>query len=124
MDINSVSFSWMLIGEGPITNNINSNRVSVSPTTSNGSDFTNTLEFDFITEEDDGIYVCTVMILETDASEFVEIENFHGEWATYMYNKQTYCDAHFVMTNIKQLNICLHFYQQSASSDFGVRVLT
>ena len=30
-------------------------------------------------------YVCTVMILETDVSEFVEIETFHGEWVTYMY---------------------------------------
>ena len=76
MDISSVSFRWMLIGGGPITNN---SRVSISLTTFNGSDFTTTLQFDYITEEDDGIYVCTVMILETDVSEFVEIEDFHGE---------------------------------------------
>ena len=25
------------------------------------------------------------MILERDVSEFVEIENFHGEWVTYMH---------------------------------------
>jgi len=75
VNISSVSFSWMLIGEGPITNN---SRVSISSTTSNGSDFTSALQFDYLSEEDDGIYVCTVLILETDVSEFVEIENFHG----------------------------------------------
>jgi len=90
VEINSVSFSWMLIGEGPITNDVNNNRVSISPTTTNGSDFTSILQFDYIAEEDDGIYVCTIMILETDVSEFVEIENFHGECMThtnslYMY---------------------------------------
>ena len=80
-----MSFNWMLIGGGLITNNNNSNRVSISPTTTNDSDFTSTLQFDFLTEEDDGIYVCTVVILETDVSEFVEIENFHGEWVTYAH---------------------------------------
>ena len=80
-----MSFNWMLIGGGLITNNNNSNRVSISPTTTNDSDFTSTLQFDFLTEEDDGIYVCTVVILETDVSEFVEIENFHGEWGTYAH---------------------------------------
>jgi len=92
----------MLIGEGPITNNINNNRVSISPTTSNGSDFTSTLEFEFITEEDDGIYVCTVMILETDVSKFIEIENFHGEWVTYtqIYTCITSAAYFATMTNI------------------------
>ena len=80
VDISSVAFRWMLIGGGPVTNN---SRVSISPTTSNGSNFTSTLQFEYITEEDDGIYVCTVMILETDVSEFVEIEDFHGESDTH-----------------------------------------
>ena len=75
----------MLIGGGLITSSNNSNRVSISPTTTNDSSFTSTLQFDYVTEEDDGIYVCTVVILETDVSEFVEIETFHGEWVTYMY---------------------------------------
>ncbi|XP_065896823.1 uncharacterized protein [Dysidea avara] len=77
VDIGSVSFNWMLIGGGLITSSNNSNRVSISPTTTNDSSFTSTLQFDYVTEEDDGIYVCTVVILETDVSEFVEIETFH-----------------------------------------------
>ena len=52
-------------GGGPI---INDSRVTVSPTTSSGNNYTNRLQFTYLMEEDEGTYTCNVMILEISGS--------------------------------------------------------
>ena len=61
VESSSLMISWMGPG-GVITND---GRVTISPTTSSGNTYTNSLQFTYLMEEDDGTYTCNVMILET-----------------------------------------------------------
>ena len=60
-----VIISWM----GPEGDTItNDSRVTISPTISVNNDYISTLVFTYLMERDEGIYTCSVMILETDGS--------------------------------------------------------
>ena len=82
VELNSVMFSWM----GPRGESITKDsRVTISPTTSSGNNYTSSLQFTYLMEGDEGMYTCNVMILETKASYFV---NLHNPTGTYIKNNE------------------------------------
>ena len=76
VELSSVMISWMGPGGDTITNN---SRVTISPIISVNNDYISTLEFTYLMEGDEGIYTCDVMILETEASDYIELNNLTGE---------------------------------------------
>ena len=73
VELSSVMISWMGPGGEPITND---SRVTISPTTSSGNNYTSSLQFTYLMEGDEGMYTCNVMILETNISDHFELNNF------------------------------------------------
>ena len=57
----------------------NDSRVTISPTTSSGTNYTSSLQFTYLMEGDEGMYTCNVMILETIATITIEIFELNGE---------------------------------------------
>ena len=81
VELSSVMISWMGPGGGEsITND---SRVTISPTTSSGNNYTSTLQFTYLMEGDEGIYTCNVMILEANNSNTVEIQNLNGIYINF-----------------------------------------
>ena len=70
VESSSVMISWMGPG-GVITND---SRVTISPTTSSGNTYTSSLQFTYLLQSDEGSYMCNVMILQTSASQSVELQ--------------------------------------------------
>ena len=66
-----VMISWMGPGGSSI---IGDSRVTISPTTSSGNNYTSSLQFTYLMEGDEGTYICNVRILETNGSQSVELE--------------------------------------------------
>ena len=76
VELSSVMISWMGPGGESITND---SRVTISPTTSSGNNYTSNLQFTYLMEGDEGMYTCNVMILETNASHSIELHNPIGK---------------------------------------------
>ena len=72
VELSSVMISWMGPGGESITND---SRVTISPTTSSGNNYTSTLQFTYLMEGDEGMYTCNVMILDTMNLQIAEIES-------------------------------------------------
>ena len=66
VELSSVMISWMGPGGESITND---SRVTISPITSSGSNYTSSLQFTYLMEGDEGVYTCNVMILETNGTD-------------------------------------------------------
>ena len=87
VELSSVMISWMGPGGKSITND---SRVTISPTTSSGNNYTSSLQFTYLMEGDEGMYTCNVMILETTAKDSVELFQLTGEQlATICYSTKT-----------------------------------
>ena len=72
VDLSSVMINWL----GPDGNVITSNsRIIVDQITPFGQNYTRDLHFIHLVEEDVGIYTCEVMILNTQQTSAVELEN-------------------------------------------------
>ena len=72
VELSSVMISWM----GPRGDTItNDSRVTISPTSGSGNNYTSSLQFMYLMEGDEGTYECNVMILETNRSNFVNLNN-------------------------------------------------
>ena len=71
VELGSVMISWMGPGGESITND---SRVTISPTTSSGNNYTSILQFTYLMEGDEGMYTCNVMILETNETNMREIQ--------------------------------------------------
>ena len=82
VELSSVMISWMGPGGESITND---SRVTISPTTSSGNNFTSSLQFTYLMEGDEGIYTCNVMILETNVSHYIDLNYLTGKEIT-QYN--------------------------------------
>ena len=80
VESSSVMISWMGSGGDTITND---SRVTISPTTSNGNNYTSSIQFAYLMEGDEGTYMCNVMILETSGSSSVVLETLTSK--SYMY---------------------------------------
>ena len=76
VELSSVIISWMGPGGKSITND---SRVTISPTTFNGNNFTSSLQFTYLMEGDEGMYTCNVMILEALAKNVLEIVELTGK---------------------------------------------
>ena len=76
VELSSVMISWMGPGGESITND---SRVTISPTTSSGNNYTSNLQFTYLMEGDEGMYTCNVMILETNASQLTKLTDLIGE---------------------------------------------
>ena len=75
VELSSVMISWMGPGGESITND---SRVTISPTTSNGNNFTSSLQFTYLMEGDEGMYVCGVMILDTENMVSLDLDKMIG----------------------------------------------
>ena len=71
VESSSVMINWMEPREGSI---ISDDRVMMSPVTSSVNIYTSSLQFTYLMEGDEGTYTCNVMILETIASQSVELQ--------------------------------------------------
>ena len=76
VELSSVMISWMGPGGESTTNN---SRVTISPTTSSGNNYTSSLQFTYLMEGDEGMYTCNVMILDTNASQFTYLNTLTGK---------------------------------------------
>ena len=75
VELSSVMISWM----GPRGESITSDsRVTISPTTSSGNNYTSSLQFTYLMEGDEGMYTCNVSILETNGLQPVELQDLIG----------------------------------------------
>ena len=72
VELNSVMISWMGPGGESITND---SRVTISPTTSSGNNYTSSLQFTYLMEGDEGMYTCNVMILDNTKLLTLELAN-------------------------------------------------
>ena len=69
-DTNEVTLTW--VGpDGVITED---DRVSIIPTFSDGNTYTTILQFDYLMEDDEGVYTCDVMIGESVDSLSLELQ--------------------------------------------------
>ena len=75
VELSSVMISWMGPGGESITND---SRVTISPTTSSGNNYTSRLQFTYLMEGDEGIYTCNVTILDTVVSEFLILSDLRS----------------------------------------------
>ena len=67
--------SWMGPGGESIAND---SRVTISPTTSSGNNYTSSLQFTYLMEGDEGMYTCNVMILNSTALDSIHVHNLTG----------------------------------------------
>ena len=72
VESSSVIISWMGPGGGSI---ISDSRVTISPTTTSGNNYTSSLRFTNLLQGDRGNYTCTVMILDATTSQSVELQS-------------------------------------------------
>ena len=83
VELSSVMISWMGPGGDTITND---SRVAISPTSGSGNNYTSSLQFMYLMEEDEGTYECNVMILETITSSTTKVENMLGNYFDKLYS--------------------------------------
>ena len=76
VELSSVMISWMGPGGDAIRND---NRVTISPTSGSGNNYTSSLQFMYLMEGDEGSYECSVMILGTNSSGYVALGDLTGE---------------------------------------------
>ena len=75
VELSSVMISWM----GPEGDTItNDSRVTISPTSGSGNNYTSSLQFIYLMEGDEGTYECNVMILDITSSNSVDLNGFTG----------------------------------------------
>jgi len=79
----SVMISWMGPGGVSITNN---SRVTISQTISSGSNYTNSLQFAYLMEGDEGTYTCNVTISRTNGSQSVVLQSLTGKNDTCLHS--------------------------------------
>ena len=72
VELSSIMISWMGPGGESITND---SRVTISPTTSSGNNYTSILQFTYLMEGDEGVYTFNVTILGAIKLQTAEIES-------------------------------------------------
>ena len=85
--VSSVTVSWTGPGGDPILSN--TNRMTISPTTSSGNIFTSSLQFDYLTEDEEGTYTCNVTVLNASTTQSIELQSLTGK-SYKLLNIRTY----------------------------------
>ena len=72
-----VTISWT----GPNGTITNDNRLNITPTVSNGTNHLSTLQFSYLSEDDEGLYECNTAVLDYNKNKTasVELTNFTSE---------------------------------------------
>ena len=83
VELSSVMISWMGPGGESITND---SRVTISPTTSSGNNYTSSLQFTYLMEGDEGNYTCNVVILDASVSQSVNLHHSSKVFCISLYN--------------------------------------
>ena len=78
----------------------NDSRVTISPNTVTGNNYTSTLQLAYIMEDDEGTLSCHVTILNTTLSSSIEITNLTGVYMRTLYM------VHFSVMGNKQSENC------------------
>ena len=73
--LSSVKISWTGPGGESISNNA---RLTIRPTTSNGNNYTSSLQFTYLMEGDEGMYTCKVMIVNARNSISLRLARLTG----------------------------------------------
>ena len=81
VELSSVMISWMGPGGESITND---SRVTISPTTSNGNNYTSSLQFTYLMEGDEGVYTASVTILDTVNLQTAVIDSLTSKQKFYL----------------------------------------
>ena len=82
----SVMISWM----GPKGSYTNNSRIFIEmDVMANHNTYKSTLQFDYLMEGDEGIYTCSVTILDTDNLQTTKIESLTGKQDVFINNKST-----------------------------------
>ena len=82
VESSSVMISWMGPGGG-ITTTTNG-RISIGSVTDDGNNmYTNSLQFTYLIEGDEGSYSCNVMVLDTSGSQLVELQSLIGMYCLH-----------------------------------------
>ena len=89
VSLSSVMISWTGPGGVNITND---SRVTIGPTTSNGSNFLSTLQFEYLMEGDEGIYTCNVTILDTTVSAISDLSDLIGKLTVLVMHVKLWVD--------------------------------
>ena len=82
VELSSVMISWMGPGGESITND---SRVTISPTSSSGNNYTSSLQFTYLMEGDEGFYTCNVVILKTTNSFMLELSSLTSKLRMFNY---------------------------------------
>ena len=101
VELSSVMISWMGPGGESITND---SRVTISPTTSSGNNYTSNLQFTYLMEGDEGDYTITIAILDTVILQIVEIESLTSK-QTILIKKQLTCYPYNCSSLLVQYNL-------------------
>ena len=99
VELSSVMISWMGPGGESITND---SRVTISPTTSSGNNYTSRLQFTYLMEGDESIYTCNVMILETSNLATFEVDSVISE----LFLIFIACYHHLCINTYKLMSSC------------------
>jgi len=75
VESSSVMISWMGPGGDIVTND---SRVTISPTSNSGNNYTSSIQFAYLMEGDNGRYMCNVSILTTSRLASVELQMLDG----------------------------------------------
>ena len=77
-NIDDIAFYWI----GPNNNvMVNNSRIIITPPTSNGmNEYTSSLQFFHIMEEDEGTYVCSVTVLTKTAAVLFTVNTIQGTY--------------------------------------------
>ena len=89
VESSSVLISWTGPGGRPIINN---SRVSISPTTSSGNNYTSRVHFIYLMKGDEGTYTCNVMILEASGSSSYTLPSLISKLALCILSKDKIFD--------------------------------
>jgi len=76
-DTSEITLTWV----GPEGVIIEDDRVSIVPTFSDGNTFTTILQFDYLMEDDEGVYTCDIMIGENVETLSVELQNINSMYS-------------------------------------------
>jgi len=75
--LSSVMISWMGPGGDTIRND---SRVTISPTSGSGNSYTSSLQFTYLMEGDESIYICDVTILGSVAYDLLQISSLSSKF--------------------------------------------
>ena len=82
VELSSVMISWMGPGGESITND---SRMTISPTTFSGNNYTSSLQFTYLRQGDEGRYTCNAIILDKEISSFVTINDLPSKQFIQLY---------------------------------------